>query len=710
MGRERYAGWAVGLLLLISTPSAAQDLAFMEYARVDPEKIMTAEACGECHIRTYDVWKTTPHATTFKTMHRKERAETIAEKLGFGLIKRDSFCFSCHYTPTVSRGTIRAVSGVSCESCHGAGADWIEVHNDYGPDATWETESPAHGAERIEASRAAGMRRPSDLYGVAANCFSCHSVPNEDLVNIGGHSTGSSGFEFVEWSQGEIRHNFLGSFRSGGAAINAERSSERRRTMYVAGRALDLEYSLRGAAVARDEGIYAKAMSRRVRSATAEVRAIASRADVPELDAILATVKGVQVRPGHEAALLAAADEIGRRTRAFLARADTAVGARLAAIDPLLLGIDEVEVADVEPESAVEPVGSRVAEVAGPDPAEGGEATTAEAPSGGTPGQAARSTVGVVGRIKRRIRPASDHATVGSSACSGCHTEQNEWWGGHAHYHSADPFFDGETRNVQIARLYGIDPAQMTTGWHVCMDCHGTIVSGKESRDVLDGVSCESCHGGAADWLEPHKDEAGKDLGADRPGYQEALRLGKAALDRMPVRAEVCTGCHYITEPRLLSAGHPSGASFDYVEGMNSVRHWAGPSPAASIQQAFAQQLASRGAVPSVQVASLTGAPAGGSEGGTEEPARTKSTPSSTVEAVARGRRARLRRRSAGLDVPAPRPVFDVGLAEGVRGDLDLPPFPEISEQTSIEDSLLMLEERLRLLYESVGPPVEDEN
>ena len=172
-----------------------------------------------------------------------------------------------------------------------------------------------------------------------------------------------------------------------------------------------------------------------------------------------------------------------------------------------------------------------------------------------------------------------------------------------------DPFYDSERKNLQIARLYGVKPSDMTTGRAVCMDCHGTIVSGKESREVLDGVSCESCHGAAGDWLEPHKNEAGKELGRQRPGHLAALAAGKLDLAAAAKRAEVCAGCHYVTEPRLLSAGHPSGADFDYVRGMNDVRHWKERMPDSEIASATRAVVASRGPVPRVEVASVADEP-----------------------------------------------------------------------------------------------------
>jgi hypothetical protein len=331
--------------------------------------------------------------------------------------------------------------------------------------------------------------------------------------------------------------------------------------------------------------------------------------------------------------------------------------------------------------------------------------------AGATP---APSAVGVVGEIKSRIHPPSDHRTLGSDACSGCHESQNEWWLGHAHYHSADPFFAAEPKNVQIARLYGIDPRQMTTGRQVCMDCHGTIVSGKESRDVLDGVGCESCHGPAADWLEPHKDERQKELGRRRPGYRAALAAGKRPLDDLAARAEVCTGCHYITEPRLLSAGHPSGSGFDYVRGMAEVKHWETASPPGPLKAAFSAQLAKRGAVPDVQVATLPaasgGAAAASEEAGTGAVPRTALRQDATAvqEAAARAAATAARRQRAGLAPPPPRPAVSPGFAIELPvarpGHLDLPPFPVIDESTPIEDALELLRQRLRLLYDHVTP------
>ncbi len=666
----------------MAVPAGADELPFLEYARVDPQKVMQAEACGECHVNEYEVWKETPHATGFRTLHRRPRAEEIAGKLGFRLIKRESFCYSCHYTPEIDDGAIRVVSGVSCESCHGAGRDWIDVHNNSGGAADHRSETAAHRRERIAASRAAGMRRPSDLYPVAANCFSCHTVPNERLVNVGGHSTGSSTFEFVEWSQGKIRHNFQESVRSGGEPVNAVRPLTRKRPMYVVGRALDLEYSLRGMAEARQEGIYSRSMSRRVRAALAEVRAIATGADLPAVGRMIEAVRGVSVVPGNRAALLAAAEKVGEATRSFLATP----GQSLAALDPLILGTTPAPDPATEPEVAVADAGPRPSADGPTPPAATAAGAPPAAPTAGGAGPRPGAEA-VEGAFKRRIRPAAAHRTLGPAACSGCHADQNKWWFGHAHFRAADPFFDGARDNLQIARLYGLSPAQMTRGDQVCMDCHGTVISGKENRDVLDGVGCEACHGAAADWLEPHKVEGGGS-GAGRPGYVEALKRGKADLKRLGLRAEVCTGCHYITEPRLLSAGHPSGADFDYLEGMTSVRHWQSPDPAGGeLAAAFDRALSARGPLPTVRLAraAVPPAPDAAALAGPRSP--TATTPPAFRPELAAAR------------VLRARPRLLPGAAEAGGGRLELPEFPAIDETTPVEEVLLILQRRLQLLY-----------
>ena len=102
-------------------------------------------------------------------------------------------------------------------------------------------ESTTHAKMRLNKAIEQGMRNPSNLYLMAKSCLECHTVPNEELVNLGGHSAGSLTFEFVSWSQGTLRHNFM---RTNGIS-NAESSQARKRIMWIAGLMADLEFSTR---------------------------------------------------------------------------------------------------------------------------------------------------------------------------------------------------------------------------------------------------------------------------------------------------------------------------------------------------------------------------------------------------------------------------------------------------------------------------------
>jgi hypothetical protein len=172
---------------------------------INPHEVIGYENCEKCHAPEVSVWKQTPHYRTFVTLHRNPDAQQIADKLGITSFKNDSNCTQCHYTMQQGHDGMEAISGISCESCHGAAKNWVSVHNDYGGEGvTREAESPQHRLQRLTSSIQAGMRNPLNVYMVAQSCYRCHTVPDEQLVNVGGHKAGSMDFEFVAWSQGSV--------------------------------------------------------------------------------------------------------------------------------------------------------------------------------------------------------------------------------------------------------------------------------------------------------------------------------------------------------------------------------------------------------------------------------------------------------------------------------------------------------------------------
>ncbi len=569
------------------------------YLRNDPEKIVLSASddrvpCGECHTLEYDAWKSSQHAMGFDEMHRSSQAQSILERMEFKLAKRESLCLTCHYTATIQRDQARAIAGVSCESCHGAARDWVNVHNDYGA-TDRDSESAAHKTERIQQSIEGGMLKPSDdVYAVAANCFECHTVPSEELINVGRHPSGSS-IELVEWSD-KIRHNFLAAQWSGDET-NQERTPARNRLLYVVGRLLDYEYSVRGAARATEEKSYAKAMERRAISAVRELERVASLVQIDEVNAVLKLHQGISLKPGNGVALGRLAEQVrsqGQRLGKAIERAEG-----WGALDALIDGT-----AAALPPAAESPVAATAA-------SESSEGLSVAAPESGAPATPPTPTASganvptVAGQ--RRAKPAwfANEAFEYTVPGCNCHASAEDWLFGDPHSSSADPISRGSQKALEIATLYGLSPAQMRQGNQICMNCHGTIESGAGPGQVFESVGCESCHGPSSGYLRPHK-------------RGEGFENGLKNLNDASIRAANCARCHHITDERLLASGHSSGEGYNIASANNAIKHWPDPDldrpapaqpPNDAIQSAF-NQIKSQRPVPSVQIAQLPAAAA----------------------------------------------------------------------------------------------------
>lgn len=90
-----------------------------------------------------------------------------------------------------------------------------------------------------------------------------------------------------------------------------------------------------------------------------------------------------------------------------------------------------------------------------------------------------------------------------------------------------------------------------------CLACHALAVAPEqraESFELIDGVSCESCHGPASGWLGPHTTR-------DWP-HEKSVQLGMYDTRDVVKRSERCLSCHLGTAEKsvdheMIAAGHP---------------------------------------------------------------------------------------------------------------------------------------------------------
>jgi hypothetical protein len=291
---------ALGATLYSATAGAEDALTY------EPHKVIADEkgSCEQCHENAVLAWEESTHKKTYDELHLRDEAKAVLERLGKkGSIRRNKECVQCHYTQTATEagGRAKTVMGVSCQRCHGGAVDWLDVHQD--------TEGIPDRAARKAKAAGLGQRLTDDIYTLAMNCFQCHTVPKEDLVNKGEHPAGSD-FELVAWSHGEVRHNFLddGAAARAEQGTNNESSAETKQLFYVVGKSLDLEFALRGLASATTEGTYLTAMGERAQNAYDALKALGG------MDSVLSQVPmdggKVKVAAGNAGEYGSAADGI----------------------------------------------------------------------------------------------------------------------------------------------------------------------------------------------------------------------------------------------------------------------------------------------------------------------------------------------------------------------------------------------------------------
>ena len=205
-------------------------------------------------------------------------------------MKRNNTCALCHYTLVKKDAGSKAVakSGNSCENCHGASSDWLDLHYDYGgKDVKKSAETAEHKAKRIADSRAAGMIWPSMKYEVSENCMVCHGLANPNLKAdnlakmLGAGHPINPDFEVVKYSQGAVRHRFY----APNMKTNGEMTPKELAELYVIGQAAVL-VSANGVMSKSSEPKYKAAQMKRAENAKAALSLVS---DIPEVKTFLSS-------------------------------------------------------------------------------------------------------------------------------------------------------------------------------------------------------------------------------------------------------------------------------------------------------------------------------------------------------------------------------------------------------------------------------------
>ncbi|MBI3950138.1 MAG: hypothetical protein HY314_06760 [Acidobacteria bacterium] len=154
---------------------------------------------------------------------------------------------------------------------------------------------------------------------------------------------------------------------------------------------------------------------------------------------------------------------------------------------------------------------------------------------------------------------------AGSCSSSNCHggvssradkrirqDEYSAWVIKDKHARAYDVLFNEKSK--RMARILKLDKPETSAK---CLDCHATNVATdlrSRSFDISDGVSCESCHGPAEQWLGQHTTRGWT--------HEQSLKVGMYDMKNTVRRAEKCLTCHLGTAEKwvdheMIAAGHP---------------------------------------------------------------------------------------------------------------------------------------------------------
>lgn len=182
-----------------------------------------------------------------------------------------------------------------------------------------------------------------------------------------------------------------------------------------------------------------------------------------------------------------------------------------------------------------------------------------------------------ISAIAADVTSATDTAkVVGPNACAECHKQEAEAWQASHHFKTFREMPRRKEAN-EIGERLGIQRVRADSQ---CLGCHYTVQQKDGRLQPIAGISCESCHSAADDWIKIHGQFSGKTDKTESKA--EADARWKAAESKGMIRpssvyrlAKNCLGCHVVPKEDLVNkGGHPAGSAFDLVAwSQGEVRH-----------------------------------------------------------------------------------------------------------------------------------------
>ena len=178
----------------------------------------------------------------------------------------------------------------------------------------------------------------------------------------------------------------------------------------------------------------------------------------------------------------------------------------------------------------------------------------------------------------RLLGPAHDvDAIMGPKACAECHKTTAQVWELSLH-HTLIKKSHRTKEGRSFAKKLGVKRIKDPEG--LCASCHYTVQKAKKRPKVIAGVSCETCHGAARDWIKVHSEFSGKKEEQESPEEEEArwAKSEEAGMIRprnLYALASNCFSCHSTANEKLINVGgHPTGGDFELLSWtMGEVRH-----------------------------------------------------------------------------------------------------------------------------------------